>query len=74
MALAAKSGSRMNSQDRYCQGLIVSAARVRRTAEAGIAGAMPRPVTSTARSGQLHGPDHLAGGMTAGSTFRARSV
>jgi len=57
----------MNSQDRYCQGLIVSAARVRRTAEAGIAGAMPRPVTSTARSGQLHG-------MTAGSTFRARSV
>jgi hypothetical protein len=42
VALAAKSGSRMNSQDRYCQGLSVSAARMRRTVEAEIAGVMPR--------------------------------
>ena len=40
-ALAAKSGSRMKIQDRYCQGLSASAASQRRTVEAEIAAAMP---------------------------------
>ena len=53
-ALAAKSGSRMEIQDRYCQGLIASWVRIRRTVEGDIAGAIPAATTSTANSGQLH--------------------
>src|SRR5260370_1334190 len=65
----------MNSQDRYCQGLIVSAARIRRTVEAEIAPAMPRSVTSVARAGQPRdrdSKDDLRGGSAENALKRAR--
>jgi hypothetical protein len=46
--LVAKSGSRGNSQDRYCQGLIASVASHRRTVDAETASTMPRATASWA--------------------------
>jgi signal transduction histidine kinase len=52
LALPAKSGSRMKIQDWCCQGLIVSAARIRRIVDAEIAGREPRWSAGPAPVGQ----------------------
>ncbi len=44
----------MEIQDRYCHGLIASRAKIGRTVDADIDGAIPAAATSTASSGQLH--------------------
>jgi len=71
----AKSGSRTEIQDRWCQGLIASSARMRRTVDAEIGSAIPPLTTSTARSRQVHvdsGTPCLAGSSQASAMTSAR--
>jgi hypothetical protein len=54
VALARKWGSRMEIQDRYCQGLRASLASQRRTVDAEMLSTKPRSCASYANSGQVH--------------------
>src|ERR1700683_257345 len=76
VALAAKSGSRGQTHDWYCHGLMGCSARIRRTEDGEIWRARPALVISAARSGLLQrgsGTPVAAGSWQASATTAARS-
>src|SRR5215472_5702384 len=76
VALAAKSGSRGEIQDWYCQGLMGCSAKIRKTEEGEICRASPALVNSAASSGPLQrasGTPVAAGSWQASAITAARS-
>jgi hypothetical protein len=75
LALAAKSGSRGEIQDWYCQGLMGCSAKIRSTEDGEICAASPDLVISAASSGPVHrdsGTPVAAGNWQARLTTAAR--